>query len=243
MPREPRILGSDIHYHIIVRCNNKERLLGDKADFERLLELLTETQKKFWFRLYNYDFLNSHIHLMLSTHGDNFVDKIMHSICFKFAKDFNKYHGRSGHVWGHRYRSRIIANEKHALACLRYQNRNALSLGLVSKPEDWPWSGYSFYAFGTKNHLLTPHPTYLALHENELNRRVAYQKLVNTPIPSDKILYLLEKGNEKTTKRFCTMVEQTNRLQRKITTWCQAPGESFKGRLKSPSAWPRIPSW
>lgn len=217
MPREPRILGDDIHYHIILRCNNKEHLLSEQSDFKQLLVMLRKARKQFCFRLYNYDLLNSHIHLMLSSHEGNFVHKIMHAFCFKFAQYFNKAHGRSGHFWAHRYRSRIITNENHALACLRYQNRNAFSAGLVSKPEDWPWSGYHFYAFGKPNDLLEPHPCYLALHEELWKRRMAYQRLVNTPIPSDKIPGLLERGSGKTTKRFQTMVEQINRLKKKIT--------------------------
>ena len=216
MPRSPRIFGDGVHYHIILRCNNKERLLEEQGDFNQLLKLLDEIRKKSFFKLYNYDFLHSHVHLMLSTHGEYYTDKIMHELCLKFAKDFNKRHGRSGHLWAHRYRSRILTNEKHALACLRYQNRNALSAGLVSKPEDWPWSGYHFYTSETCNDLLEPHPCYLELHEDPLKRSIAYKQLVNTPIPSDKILNLLEKGSGKATKRFQAMVEQTNRLKNKI---------------------------
>ncbi len=217
MPREPRILGDDVHYHIILRCNNKEHLLREQTDFRQLLIMLQEARKQFGFRLYNYELLNSHLHLMISSHDGNFADKIMHSFCSKFAKNFNKCHHRSGHLWAHRYRSRIITNEHHALACLRYQNRNAFSAGLVSKPEDWPWSGYHFYAFGIFDDLLEPHPCYLALHEDPLRRRAVYMELVNTPIPSDKIPNLLEKGSGKATKRFQAMVEQTNRLKKKIT--------------------------
>lgn len=129
-------MGDDIHYHIILRCNNREKLLQTRNDFERVLTVLSETKAQFHLKLYNYELLNSHIHLLLSTHKDYFVDKIMHDFCFKFAKEFNRTHQRSGHFWAHRYRSRIILNDKHGIACLRYQHRNAFAAGIVSKPED-----------------------------------------------------------------------------------------------------------
>ncbi len=213
MPRELRIKGDDIQYHLILRCNNKEPLIKERADFEMLLYLLEEVKCKFETRIYNYEFLNAHIHLMLSTHQNFFVDEIMHSFCFKYAKDYNKRHKRNGHFWAHRYRSRIILNDQHGLGCLRYQHRNALSAGLVAKPEDWPWSGYRFYVYGEPNSLLDYHPSFLALGESEMQRRISYQKLVETPIPADKWKGLLEKGNGLMTQRFLIMLKQVERLK------------------------------
>ena len=217
MPRELRVRGDDIQYHIILRCNNREHLLQDPDDFIQALDLLRDCKKRFGFKLYNYDILHAHIHLMLSTHGDYFIDHIMHDFCFKYAQDFNRRHRRSGHLWAQRYRSRLILNDHHGIGCLRYQHRNALSVGLVTKPEDWPWSGYCHYAFGVANDLLEMHPSYLALAEGDVLRKKIYRELVNTPIPSDKILNLLEKGDDKQTRRFNAMVKQVARLKRKIT--------------------------
>lgn len=216
MPRPPRVLGDDIHYHVVLRCNNRELLFQSNEDFQQLLAMLSKVQEKFGFHLYNYELLNAHIHLMLSTHGGNFIDKIMHELCFKYAKDFNKRHRRMGHLWAHRYRSRPILDDKHGLACLRYQHRNAFSIGTVSKPEDWQWSGYPFYAFGTSNTLLEPHPSYLALHEDEWKRRVVYQKIVLTPIPADRFHLLLEKGSGKPTIRYQKMITQVAALKMRL---------------------------
>lgn len=216
MPRGNRIVGDDIHYHIIQRCNNKERLLKDERDFEILFEMLNDTKKKFCFRLYNYEFLNSHIHLMLSTHGNIFIDKIMHDLCLKYAKDYNQRYRRTGHFWAHRYRSRVILDERHGLACLRYQHRNAFSAGIVSKPEEWSWSGYAYYAYEIPNGLLEPHPCYLALHEDPIRRRQTYRELVNTSLPSDKNPNIIEKGSGRLTQRFLKLVDQVDRLRKQI---------------------------
>jgi len=213
MPILHRVRGDNIHYHIILRCNNREQLFCKPEDFELILALFRETKEKFGYRLYNYELLNAHAHLMLSTHQGYHVDEIMHNLCLQCAKQFNKRNNRSGHLWAHRYRSRIILNDAHGITCLRYQHRNALSAGLVFRPEDWPWSGYSFYAYGEANNLLEYHPSFLALHELEDQRRCSYRRLVNTIIPSDKITGLLEKGSDRLTWRFANMIRQVSALK------------------------------
>ena len=212
----PRIRGDGVHYHIILRCNNKERLFKSGEDFERLLLFLRNEKQKFGFKLYNYEFLHAHIHLMISTHGAFLIDQIMHEICLKYSKDFNRRHKRSGHLWAHRYRSRVILDDHHGLACLRYQHRNTTTAGIVARPEDWFWSGYNYYAFGIPNDLLEPHPSYLGLSENAEQRCKFYRTLVNTAIPSDKVPNILERGNGSLTRRFIVMVNQVSSLKLKI---------------------------
>lgn len=212
MPRSPRILGDNIHYHLILRCNNKEKLFSDEEDFEKVLWFLSRTKLQFSFRLYNYEILNSHMHLLLSTLNGGNVDKIMHYFSLLYSKNFNKRHGRTGHFWAHRYRSRIILDDKHGLGTLRYQHRNAMSAGLVERPEDWLWSGYRYYAFGVPSDLLEPHPSFLVLGENTEKRQQTYRDLVLTPIPTDKHGDFLEKANRPMSRRYLTMVKQVNGL-------------------------------
>lgn len=212
MPRAPRILGDDVHYHLILRCNNKEKLFREEEDFKKVLHFLSLTKSQFRFKLYNYEILNSHMHLLLSTCGGISVDKIMHYFCLLYSKDFNKRHKRIGHFWAHRYRSRVICDDEHGLACLRYQHRNAISAGIVERPEDWMWSGYCYYAFGTPNDLLEEHPSYLTLGVDIEKRRSIYKNLVLTPIPADKHGDYLEKAKRPMSRRYLTMVRQVNAI-------------------------------
>lgn len=185
MARALRIMGEGLHYHIILRVNNGEFLLGNE-DFWALYLLLVRLKREMEFKVYNYAFMHSHIHLMMSTHGLYLIDKVMHRICLNFSRRFNGRHGRSGHLWKNRYRSRLILNDLHGLACLRYQHRNADKAGIVSSPEQWKWSGYHFYALGKEDPLLTPHPSYLGLAEDEKIRCDRYQKFVATPLTAEE---------------------------------------------------------
>ncbi len=47
---------------------------------------------------------------------------------------------RSQRVWMREYWDRYIRDEKHFRAALDYIHSNPVKAGLVSQPEDWPWS-------------------------------------------------------------------------------------------------------
>lgn len=189
MPRLPRTLGDDLHYHVVLQCNNKERLLSHK-EFELLHTLLAEYKEKFHYRLYDYVFMQTHTHLLLSTHGGHSLDILMHEFCLAFAKEYNRYYRRTGHVWRNRYWCRVIGDDRYGLACLRYFAWNAPKGGLAASPADWPWCGYQFYAFGSPNAVLEPHPSYIGLADDRMKRQAYYRDLVATPLlPEEEQLF------------------------------------------------------
>jgi putative transposase len=50
---------------------------------------------------------------------------------------YNKLTGRSGHLWGDRYRSCIIDTDEYYLACVRYIYRNPKRAGMVKDLEEF----------------------------------------------------------------------------------------------------------
>lgn len=143
-------------------------------------------------RLFNFVIMPSHVHLLLMTDGGGLIDNFMHDWCLAFSHDYNKRNGRSGHLWRHRYRSKIITDDMYALACLRYIDKNPVAAGLVNDPAKWPWSGFSFYAYGTPSELLTEHPSYLLLGDNDDERQRFYRNMfdnINIDEKDERILF------------------------------------------------------
>ena len=48
---------------------------------------------------------------------------------------------------------------------------------IVDAPGAYPWSSFGANALGHRGHLITPHPIFLALGPDEVNRRAAYLEL------------------------------------------------------------------
>jgi hypothetical protein len=59
------------------------------------------------------------------------------------AMGFNKRHGRTGHLFGERFHHVHIAHHEQMLATIRYVALNPVRAGLVTRPEDWPWSSHA----------------------------------------------------------------------------------------------------
>jgi hypothetical protein len=60
-----------------------------------------------------------------------------------YAQQFNRRHGRWGHLCGARYSCGAVESERHMLRAFRYIALNPVSAGLCHHPRDWPRSSYS----------------------------------------------------------------------------------------------------
>jgi putative transposase len=186
MGRPLRIQACDLHYHLIVRCNNGAFHFETNEDFDLYLQTLRLFKNKHQFRLFNYELMNSHVHLFLKPSKTIPLHKTMLMINWTYARNYNKRKKRKGHFWLDRYKSLPVQTDSHALALMRYINRNAVRAGIVKKPGDWKWSGYRFYALGEPNDLLDIHPTILGLSTSIEIRRRTFQDYVCTDLVGDE---------------------------------------------------------
>jgi putative transposase len=58
-----------------------------------------------------------------------------------FAKWWNKKHNTKGHLWGERFFSRIIKDERDFERVSEYIDENPVKANLVKKPEHWRFGG------------------------------------------------------------------------------------------------------
>jgi putative transposase len=183
MGRNPRIQNSELHYHVIVRCNNRSFLFQTDNDFEAYLDVVRSVKKRHRFKLYNYELMHSHVHLFVQPSEVFSLSRTMHAINKEFALNYNKKRKRLGHFWIDRYKNIPVQEDRHALALMRYINRNAVRGGIVQKPGEWKYSGYRYYAFDEHSDLLDPHPSYLGLSDNTEERQRLFREFVCQSLP------------------------------------------------------------
>lgn len=184
--QSPRLLAEGLTYHVRVQCNNKDFRFEEVEDFALYLQIIREIQKRYGFLLHDYVLMHSHVHLHIMTPGPVLLDKIMWAINRTFSQRYNKQRKRCGHLWMGPYRSTAIQDDAYAIACLRYFAWNPLKAGIAQQSEDWPWSGYAFYADGTPNAMLTYSPAYLGLSQNMNIRQHVYRALINLKLTGEK---------------------------------------------------------
>lgn len=191
MPRAARILGNDITYHVVSKCNAKELLFRTDRDFGAFLQHVEECQKALLFELHAYCLMQSHIHLILTTRRDVFLNKVMFGICQQFSYQYNKWYGREGHFWKNHYFCKVISNDIYGLVCLRYLHLNPVRGGIVKDPEKWPWSCVLSYTKGKESRFLTPLTSYLGLGNEDAIRQKYYQNWLRTRLLSQRTEFKL----------------------------------------------------
>ena len=182
MARLPRLTAPGFPHHIIQRGNNRQAIFMDAADFEFMLDLLTEQSKKFQVAVHAYVLMTNHFHLLATPDTVDGLPLMMQSVGRSYVRYFNHRHGRTGTLWEGRYRSTIVQSERYLLACMAYIDLNPVRAGMVAQPADYPWSSHAHSLGRRSDKLITPHALYWALGNTPFAREAAYAALVQAGI-------------------------------------------------------------
>lgn len=152
MPRKARIDAPGAIHHIIGRGINRQEIFSDKTDYlnflERLGDLLIETKTS----CYAWALIPNHFHLLLRT-GNDSVSNLMKRLLTGYAVNYNRRHGRCGHLFQNRYKSILCQEDTYLLELVRYIHLNPLRANLVPSYERlgrYPYCGYAV-VLGDKN--------------------------------------------------------------------------------------------
>jgi putative transposase len=191
MGRPLRIKAPFLTYHITSRTNGRRLFMRKKRDRKLLCRCLKRILLKYGVIIYAFTPMTNHFHLLIRIENEADLSRIMGEFKTLYAKLFNKKYDLAGHFWGDRFRSTIVQDDRHALACLRYIDRNAVKAGLAEHPGKWFLSSFGSYAYGREHPILPlqPHPTYLALSRVRTKRREMYLAFVISPDPASDELH------------------------------------------------------
>ena len=164
-------------YHVTARGNDGVGIFGDDVDRVAYLELLAEAKRILTFGIFAYVLMSNHVHIVLQTPQPN-IAEIMHRVHRTYAFRFNRRYKRTGHLFGGRYRSRLVFEDTDLLGVTRYVHRNPVRAGLTLNAGDYHWSSYREYVDPVGNDLVDPTPV-LSIISNDASRsRVVYADLV-----------------------------------------------------------------
>lgn len=151
--RKKRELQLDAVYHVGARINNKEMLLKSAEIKKLFLSVVRRAKKKYVFQLTNFVIMENHFHIIIKPGVNENLSRIMQWILSVFAVLCNKKLGRSGHLWGERFFSKIIGSVREYVRISEYIDNNPLKAGLINNNEVWRYSG-KYYRFINKYSLL-----------------------------------------------------------------------------------------
>ena len=144
MARGTRMTGHDLYHHVFNRGNDKHPIFKRENDYKRYVRYLQIFSRKHQIRIIAYALMEWHIHLFLYDKSGE-LSSFMHRLHGKYARLYNIHYDRTGHVFGCRFRNKIIDTNRYGTWLSRYIHRQAVDAGIVDKVDDYEWTSYQHY--------------------------------------------------------------------------------------------------
>lgn len=226
MPRKPRFYVPGVAVHVVQRGNNRQAVYFDEQDYRHYLGWLKEGADRYGCAVHGYVLMTNHVHLLVTPCERESLVRMVQYLGRCYVMYVNHAYGRSGTLWEGRYKGSLVSEDEYLLACYRYIEMNPLRAGMVSTPDEYPWSSHRANALGMEDVVVKPHKRYLALGRTPAERQAAYMGLFKTcvePKNMEAIRKALQTGMPLGGEKFKAEIEAV--LRNKV-------GHSSRGRPK-----------
>jgi putative transposase len=140
MGRFPRCELPDGFFHVTTNSVHEARVFRDDDDRRFFLRLMRRVPIRFSLGVHVYCLMGTHYHLLVEGTTSE-LSTAFEWLNGVYAREHNARHGRKGHLFGERFASWVIRDERHRAQATGYILDNPVRAGLVERREDWPWSG------------------------------------------------------------------------------------------------------
>lgn len=142
MPRVCRQVSESGIYHVMLRGNARQLLFESEADMNAFLGMLDAVLERYDLDLLAWCLMDNHVHLVLEDPKGS-LSIAMKSLEVRYARRFNGFADRVGHVFQDRFLSKPIDTDAYLLESVRYVHNNSRDIGV--DPADYRWSSYAEY--------------------------------------------------------------------------------------------------
>ena len=176
MARLARLTVAGHAHHLIQRGLNRQPIVSDDVDRERLLADLRECAATHKVAVHAYVLMDNHLHLLATPADLQGLSRMMQSLGRRYVAAFNKRHGRSGTLWDGRFRAAPLEAQGHLLACMRFIELNPQRSGLLlAQPEDYLWSSAAHHLGRRRDPLVFDHALFWGLGNTPFAREAAWR--------------------------------------------------------------------
>jgi REP element-mobilizing transposase RayT len=141
MPRPLRICFRHALYRVTVRGVDGCLIYRSDDDYRRFLALLDDVAARCGWIVHGYCLLGDHFELLVETPHAN-ISAGMQRLNGRYAQGFNRRHGRTGHLFGGRFKSLLLEKEVQLVEVLRAMLLAPVRAGFCRRPGGWPWSSF-----------------------------------------------------------------------------------------------------
>jgi putative transposase len=153
MPRNPRIVLTDVVHHVVARGVNRQRIFSHGFDKRKYLRRFAELAAEEQVLVHGYCLMDNHVHWLLTPATPDGLARLFRRAHTWWAMLFNRKQHRCGHLFQNRFHSSPLG-ENHYWTALRYVEVNPRRAGLVKQLEDWEFSSAKTHVTNEKDPLI-----------------------------------------------------------------------------------------
>ncbi|HEY6763156.1 MAG TPA: transposase [Candidatus Sulfotelmatobacter sp.] len=127
-------------------CYRRRPNFNNDGACATFLSALERVRVQYRLCVYGYVIMPEHVHLLLNEPEGGTLAQVLQSLKQGVARRLALRAKDS--FWQARYYDFNVWSEGKFVEKLRYIHRNPVDRGLVTRPEDWPWSSFRHYATG-----------------------------------------------------------------------------------------------
>lgn len=133
----------DVHF-LTFSCYRRKPNLVSTTACSAFLAALERVREQYQLCVYGYVIMPEHVHLLVNEPEHGTLAQAIQSLKQGVARRLALRAAES--FWQARYYDFNVWSHRKFVEKLRYIHRNPVKRGLVSSPEEWPWSSYRHYA-------------------------------------------------------------------------------------------------
>ncbi|MEK7232460.1 MAG: transposase [Elusimicrobiota bacterium] len=142
MGRIPRIHYSGAVYHAMARGVDGRDIFIDDLDRTVFVNALNHCAGDAAAVVLAYCLMGNHFHLAIKV-GETPLSVIIQRLLTGYSMTFNRRHERTGHLFQARYKAIMCLENRYLTTLIHYIHLNPVRTGIVSRPQDWPWSSFT----------------------------------------------------------------------------------------------------
>ena len=130
------------YYHIYNRGLNRKNIFFNEGNYIYCLSLIGQYAKDLSISVIAYCLMPNHYHLLLRQDGEESISRLIQNVFNRYVQSVNNQLGRSGTLFRGKSKHIHVNDDAYIIHLCRYIHLNPVEAGLVTRPEDWPFSNY-----------------------------------------------------------------------------------------------------
>ena len=187
MARLPRLILPNLPHHVLQRGNDNQVIFRDADDYRRLLGWLNDSARLYRVAIHAYVLMPNSLYLLATPSDEAGLALMMQKLGRLYVPWFNAKYGRSGTLFGGRFRTSVVDPDHYFLDCVRYIEQGPVRMQLAAAASDYPWSSYAHHAGVQPDPVITDHAAYWALGNTPFQREAAYIELAQQGLSADAL--------------------------------------------------------